>query len=138
MSYPRKIHPGKTYMITRRTLRRYFLLRPDEEMKELIEYSLAMAANLYKMEVHAFCAMSTHIHVVLTDTRGLLPMFLASFHRLVAMGTKALRQWDGSVWERIRRNRRVVGRGRDKRFGRRRLGLRRRWFRFGRGRGLGA
>jgi REP element-mobilizing transposase RayT len=99
MAYPRIIFPGKTYLLTRRTLRRHFLLLPDEEMKELIEYSLAVAANLYEMDVHAFCAMSTHIHVVLTDTRGRLPFFLAYFHRLVAMGTKILRNWEGSIWD---------------------------------------
>ena len=99
MAYPRIIFPGKTYLLTRRTLRRYFLLLPDEEMKELIEYSLAVAANRYQIQVHAFCAMSTHIHVVLTDTHGRLPFFLAYFHRLVAMGTKILRNWEGSIWD---------------------------------------
>jgi len=99
MSHPRTILPGKTYLLTRRTLRRYFLLRPDDEMKELIEFSLAVAATLYDVDVHAFCAMSTHIHVVATDTQGRLPFFLAYFHRLVAMGTKTLRQWEGSIWD---------------------------------------
>jgi putative transposase len=99
MGYARTIIPGKTYMLTRRTMRRYFLLRPDEEMKELIEYSLAVAAELCKVEVHALCAMSTHIHVVVTDRLGILPFFLAYFHRLVAMGTKVLRHWEGSIWD---------------------------------------
>lgn len=99
MSYPRDIRPGKTYLLTRRTVCRYFLLRPDEEMKELIEYALAAAANLYGMEVYAYCAMSTHIHVVLMDVRGRLPLFLAEFHRMVAMGTKIYRGWEGSVWD---------------------------------------
>jgi putative transposase len=80
-------------------MRRYFLLRPDDEMKELVEYSLAVAARMYGMDVHAFCAMSTHIHVVLTDPHGRLPYFLAYFHRLVAMGTKILRNWEGSIWD---------------------------------------
>ncbi|HRI65744.1 MAG TPA: transposase [Polyangium sp.] len=99
MAYPRAIFPGKTYMLTRRTVLRHFLLLPDESMKELIEYSLAVAARLYKMDVHAFGAMSTHIHVVLTDRDGLLPLFMAYFHRLVAMGTKILRCWEGSIWD---------------------------------------
>ena len=99
MSYPRSVSPGKTYLLTRRTVLRHFLLLPDEPMKELIEYSLAVAARHYKMEVHAYCAMSTHIHIVVTDDRGCLPFFLAYFHRLVAMGTKILRCWEGSVWD---------------------------------------
>lgn len=99
MAYPRMIFPGKTYMITRRTVLRHFLFRPDDETNELIEYALAVSAKLYGMSVHAFCAMSTHIHVVLTDTHGRLPFFLAYFHRLVAMGTKILRHWEGSIWD---------------------------------------
>ena len=99
MSYPRTIPPGKTYVLTRRTFLRFVLFRPDDETNELVQYSLTGAANLYKMDVHAFCAMSTHIHVVLTDTYGRLPFFLAYFHRLVAMGSKILRQWEGSIWD---------------------------------------
>ncbi|MBK9265976.1 MAG: transposase [Polyangiaceae bacterium] len=99
MSYARKILPGKTYMVTRRTICRYFLLRPDDEMRELVEYSLALAARDYRVKVHAFCAMSTHIHLVVTDPHGVLPFFLAYFHRFVAMGTKVLRRWEGSIWD---------------------------------------
>lgn len=99
MSYPRKVLPGKTYLLTRRTLLRLFLLRPDDEINELIEYALAVAAKLYGVAVHAFCAMSTHIHAVVTDKCGRLPLFLAYFHRLVAMGTKVLRRWEGSIWD---------------------------------------
>jgi putative transposase len=99
MSYPRNILPGKTYLLTRRTVCRYYLLRPDEETKGLIEYSLATAARLYDLDVHAYCAMSTHIHVVLTDVHGRLSLFLAYFHRLVAMGAKIYRCWDGSIWD---------------------------------------
>jgi putative transposase len=99
MSYPRNILPGKTYLLTRRTVCRYFLLRPDDEMNELIEYALAVSAKIHGMAVHAYCAMSTHIHVVLTDVRGRLSPFLAYFHRMVAMGTKIFRAWDGSVWD---------------------------------------
>jgi putative transposase len=99
MGSPRSVFPGKTYLLTRRTICRYFLLRPDDDMNELIEYSLAVAAGLHGMVVHAYCAMSTHIHVVLTDTKGRLPRFLAYFHRAVAIGTQRLRCWEGAVWD---------------------------------------
>jgi putative transposase len=99
VTYPRNIRPGKTYLLTRRTVCRYYLLRPDDEMKELIEYSLAAAANLYGLTVHAYCVMSTHIHVVLTDVDERLPQFLAYFHRHIALGTKRFRSWDGAVWD---------------------------------------
>jgi hypothetical protein len=43
--------------------------------------------------------MSTHEHLVLTDTEGQLPRFLQEFHRLVALGVKVLRGWEGAVWD---------------------------------------
>ncbi|WP_438003915.1 transposase [Sorangium sp. So ce321] len=99
MSQPREIAPGTTYLITRRVLRRHFLLRPDAAMNQLLVYALAVAARRYGIEVHALCAMSTHLHLVVTDVRGVLPRFLQFFHRFVALGTKVLRTWDGPVWD---------------------------------------
>jgi len=34
-----------------------------------------------------------------TDVRGVLPRFLQFFHRIVALGTKVLRKWEGPVWD---------------------------------------
>jgi putative transposase len=99
MSQPRSISPGATYLITRRALRRHLLFRPDAAITQLILYTLAVSARRYGIHVHALCAMSTHLHVVITDTYGLLPRFLQFFHRLVALGTKVLRAWEGSVWD---------------------------------------
>jgi len=99
MSQPRQVLPGSTYVITRRTLRRHKLLRPDPEMRELFKYLLAICAERYGMLVHAYCSMSTHFHIVLTDVLGKLPKFLAQFNRLLGMCTKVLRKWEGSVWD---------------------------------------
>jgi putative transposase len=99
MTQPRSIVSGATYLITRRTLRRHLLLRPDASITQLIVYALAVSANRYGIEVHAICAMSTHIHLVVTDSEGTLPRFLHHFHRLVALGTKVLRSWEGPVWD---------------------------------------
>jgi putative transposase len=99
MSYPRSIHPGSTYLITRRTILRHTLLRPDADMNQLITYSLIVAARRHHIQVHALCALSTHTHLVVTDPKGRLPLFLALFHRLIALGTKILRTWDGPVWD---------------------------------------
>ena len=99
MSQPRRIVPRATYLITRRILRRYFLLRPDEAITRLILYVLAVSSRRFGIEVHALCAMSTHLHLVVTDVEGTLPRFLQFFHRIVALGTKVLRKWEGPVWE---------------------------------------
>jgi REP element-mobilizing transposase RayT len=99
MSQPRQIIPGATYFLTRRALRRHMLFRPDAAITQLVLYTLAVSARRYGLHVHALCLMSTHLHLVVTDVEGLLPRFLQFFHRLVALGTKVLRKWEGSVWD---------------------------------------
>ena len=86
-------------MVTRRTLRRTHLLRPDRELNNLFTYCLAVCAKRYGILVHAVVVMSTHEHLVLTDVRGELPRFLQDLHRLLALGIKVLRQWEGAVWD---------------------------------------
>jgi len=49
------------------------------------------------VQVHAICAMSTHLHLVVTDVRGVLPAFLQSFHRVEARCTQVLRGWKGGA-----------------------------------------
>ncbi|WP_104987253.1 transposase [Sorangium cellulosum] len=99
MSQPRSIVPGATYLLTRRVLRRHLLLRPDAAITQLVLYSLAVSARRFGIQVHALCVMSTHLHLVITDIKGELPLFLQIFHRLVALGTKVLRAWDGPMWD---------------------------------------
>ena len=99
MSQPREIVPGATYLITRRVLRRHFLFRPDAAITQLVVYALAVSARRYDIQVHALCAMSTHLHLVVTDVNGVLPRFLQFFHRIVALVTKVLRAWEGPVWD---------------------------------------
>jgi hypothetical protein len=47
--------------------------------------------------VHCATVMSTHEHLVVTDTRGELPRFLQELHRLLALGIKVLRKWEGPL-----------------------------------------
>lgn len=100
MSQARPIHPGTTYFITRRTERRHCLLRPDSRINAFIRYAIIVAARRHGILLHALCTMSTHVHYVVTDPRGVLPRFLEMFHRLVALGVKSIRNWDGAVWDR--------------------------------------
>src|SRR4051812_32571401 len=99
MSQPRQIDAMATYLITRRVMLRYMLLRPDALMNQILLYLLACAARRHGVQVHAICAMSTHVHLVVTDVRGVMPAFLQSFHRVVARCTQVLRGWKGGVWD---------------------------------------
>jgi REP element-mobilizing transposase RayT len=99
MTQPRLILPGSTVLITRRTLRRHHLFRPDPDIRRLYLYTLALCAHQFGVLVHAVTLMSTHEHLIVTDTRGCLPDFLHRLHRLVALGTKVLRKWEGPTWD---------------------------------------
>jgi REP element-mobilizing transposase RayT len=99
MAYPRRVLPGMTVLVTRRTLRRTHLLHPDPALNDLFIYCLAVTARRHGVLVHAAVLMSTHEHLVLTDTRGQLPRFLHELHRIVALGVKVLRKWEGAVWD---------------------------------------
>jgi hypothetical protein len=99
MTQPRQVLAGTTSLVTRRTLRRHHLFRPDPAIRDLYLYVLAIAARDSGILVHALTLMSTHEHLVVTDPRGCMPDFLRRLHRLVALGTKSVRNWDGPVWD---------------------------------------
>jgi REP element-mobilizing transposase RayT len=99
MTQPRLILPGSTVLVTRRTLRRHHLFRPDSDIRRLYLYALAVCAHQFGVLVHAVTLMSTHEHLIVTDPRGRLPDFLHRLHRLVALGTKVLRKWEGPTWD---------------------------------------
>ena len=94
----RKVIPGTTYLITRRCAGRRFYLRPDPVTTHIIAYCLARACRMTGVRVHAICAMSNHLHLVVTDVRGLLPQFAARLFREIAMCIKAHRGVCERVW----------------------------------------
>ncbi len=99
MTEPRFLLAGDTVMVTRRTLRRHHLLRPDPAIRQLYLYALGVCARQFGILVHAVTLMSTHEHLVLTDPERRLPDFLRDLHRLVSLGTKVIRKWEGPVWD---------------------------------------
>jgi putative transposase len=98
MGQSRKVVPGTTYLITRRCLDRRFYLRPDAITTRIIAYCLARAARITGVKVHAICVMSNHIHLVVTDVRGLLPEFSARLFREIALCIKAHHGVRERVW----------------------------------------
>jgi hypothetical protein len=99
MTQPRRVLPGMTALVTRRSLRRTHLFRPEPELNQLYLYALGVLAERHGILVHAVVLMSTHEHLVLTDSRGRLPVFLRELHRTFALGVKVLRKWEGAVWD---------------------------------------
>jgi putative transposase len=99
VSQPRQIIPGNTYLISRRALRRHYLLRPEYVVSNLFIFFLAVFGAKYGFQINAFCILSTHEHLIVTDTLGNLPDFFHDLHRLTALVLKVYRKWEGPIWD---------------------------------------
>jgi REP-associated tyrosine transposase len=99
MTAPRQVLPGTTYLVTRRCSERRFFLRPSRLVNEIFCYVLAVAAERYGLFVHAFCVLSNHYHLVVTDPDARLPEFHRYLDGLVARATNCcLGRWE-SFWD---------------------------------------
>jgi REP element-mobilizing transposase RayT len=86
---PRRIISGTTWLVTRRCSERRFFLRPSRILNEIVLYVLAVAARRHGVLVHAFCVLSNHCHLVVTDPDGKLPLFMQYLDSLVARAVNA-------------------------------------------------
>jgi len=98
MTAPRQVLPGATYLVTRRCAQRQFLLRPSPVTNGVFLYLLAVAASRFGVRVHAYCVLSNHFHLVVTDPEARLPAFEQYLDSLVARALNAsLGRWE-SFW----------------------------------------
>ncbi len=98
MSAPRFIAPRTTYLLTRRCFGRQFLLRPSPKINQIFEFCLAAAAARADCQIHAYCVLSNHYHLVVTDLHGNLPVFMHWLNEYVAKCVNAvLGRWE-SFW----------------------------------------
>lgn len=98
MSQPRQILPGTIYFVSRRCAQRQFLLRPSRKVNRIFRFCLAVAAQRTGIQLHAYCALSNHYHLVLTDPGGKLPEFMHWVNEYVAKSINALLgRWE-AVW----------------------------------------
>ena len=96
MTAPRQILPGTVYLVTRRCSERRFFLRPSALTNDIFLFVLAVAAQRFQVEVHAFCVLSNHYHLAVTDVLGTLPAFMQYLDSLVARATNAsIGHWEG-------------------------------------------
>jgi REP-associated tyrosine transposase len=95
---PRQVLENVTYLVTRRCAQRQLLLRPSPLTSAIFLYVLALAAHRYGIQVHAFCVLSNHFHLVVTDPHARLPAFQQLLDALVARAVNAtLGRWE-SFW----------------------------------------
>jgi putative transposase len=98
MTAPRQVLPNTTYLVTRRCAHRQFFLKPSRIAKEVFLYVLAVAAQRYGVEVHAYCVLSNHYHLVVTDPLAQLPSFQLYLDGIVARAINALLGRDEALW----------------------------------------
>jgi REP element-mobilizing transposase RayT len=98
MTAPRQVLPGTTYLVTRRCSHRQFLLRPSPLTNSVFLYVLAVASCRFGVHVHAYCVLSNHFHLVVTDPGARLPAFEQYLDSLVARAVNSsLGRWE-SFW----------------------------------------
>ena len=71
-------------MVTRRVHKRQMLLIEDDEVTQIIEYTLGYCLLKYNITLHAIVIEANHIHRVDTDADGIRPDFIRDFHSLLA------------------------------------------------------
>tara|TARA_R110002072_G_scaffold141601_3_gene286852 strand:- start:326 stop:1213 length:888 start_codon:yes stop_codon:yes gene_type:complete len=99
MSHARQVFGGSTVAIALCCSEGRFFLRPGGRVNRLIRYLLARYAEEHGIRLHAFVFMGNHFHLILTDTRGLLPRFMGEFDSMLSRVLN--RHWgrSGRLWE---------------------------------------
>ena len=96
--HPRPILKRQTYMVTRRTTQRQFLLRPNKAINQCIRYCVSVASEASGVELHALMFMSNHYHIILTDVEGRLPMFTETLNGLLAKSLTVYHDRGENFW----------------------------------------
>ena len=91
--------PGTIYLVTRRTYAGVFRLVPLAEINHICCFCLLCAAQRHHIELHAFCFMSNHFHLVLTDTEGELSEFMHWLDLMICRCLNCLHDCRGLLWE---------------------------------------
>ena len=98
MTWPRRIVPGTTYLLTRGCTQRRFMLVPRGLVPKRFGYCIALAAKRHGILVHAVTVMSNHWHGLVTDPHGRIPEFCRDVHSLAARALNAhLGRWE-ALW----------------------------------------
>ena len=90
---------GDYYMVTCRVLLRRYLFKPDRAITNAFKYLFGVYAREHGIRIFAVCVMSTHYHLVVLDTRGVLPDFLMDVNRSLANVVKARYRTSGAVFQ---------------------------------------
>ncbi len=108
-----QVVPGRTYLITRGTKDREFLLRPENTTNSILSFCLFSSAEKFKIKIHAFVFMSNHYHILATDHKGNLPDFMHMLNLNSAKCLNVNHGRRGSIWDPQAKYSRVLVEGVD-------------------------
>ena len=93
--------PQTLVEVTTRTVQSRFLLRPSQEVNEIVVGVLGRAQRLYEMEVVAFAVLSNHYHLLLrVESVKQLADFMAYFNSNLAREIGRRITWRDKFWSR--------------------------------------
>jgi REP element-mobilizing transposase RayT len=98
MSEPRYLIKGSTSLITRRCTERKFFLRPDKKVNKIILYCLGYGSCRYNVDIHAFCFLSNHYHLITTDPYCNMPFFMTWVNAFIAKHLNMILERKGHFW----------------------------------------
>ena len=98
----RYIPPGGCVVeVTNRTLQGRYLLKPSEELNNLLIGVLGRAQRLYGVTLHACVVLSNHYHLLMSvDSALQMAQFMAYFQGNLAKEAGRLYKWRGPFWHR--------------------------------------
>jgi REP-associated tyrosine transposase len=99
MSHARQVFKGATLAVVRRCSEQRFFLIPTRRLNRVLPFLLAHYAERHGIELHGFVFMANHFHLVLTDRRGRLPLFMGDFDALLTRVQNHALGRSGSLWE---------------------------------------
>lgn len=90
--------PGDTYLVTRRTNEGIFRLLPKKKVNQICLFCLLYAAQRFNIELHAFCFMSNHFHLVITDPDLKISPFMQWLDLIICRCLNAHYHRQGILW----------------------------------------
>ena len=100
MTDPRMVLPGTTYLVTRRTVCRQLLLRPDKAglIQQIFLYCLAYSAERTGISITGYVLLSNHWHAVVHDPDCRISDFMHDVNSLTSKCINKLLGRFESVW----------------------------------------
>ncbi|MEM7235761.1 MAG: hypothetical protein AAF517_26565, partial [Planctomycetota bacterium] len=103
MATPPKEHRAHTtYMVTKRTMYRFFFLKAlglGGLVENILLYTLGYFLQKHELLLHGYVFMWNHFHISLTDLSGKKPKFFEAYNNVTARAINRLLGRRGPIWD---------------------------------------